>query len=266
MSGRSPETGGTRGDGRVPSAAAVRGATIGLAALCVITVAWWALALWPVEGVPPAWLERARAVCFNAGPSGLPDASGWLLLVGQPIGMLAVLMVIAGDAVRAGLRRAFASPAGLFGVAAVAGLLAAGVVLAAVRVVGAPRDAEWLERASERVPASYPRLDRPLPEIAGLVDQRGDAFGWERVAGRPALLTFGFGHCATVCPMTVMNARQVQDRFRAEGHELALVVITLDPWRDTPARLPALTRQFHMGPGGEGAGTRPESYPAFRPR
>ena len=242
------------GDGRALSAAAVRGAMAGLVALLAVTVAWWALALWPVEGVPPAWLERARAVCFNAGPSGLPDASGWLLLVGQPIGMLAVLMVIAGDPVREGLRRAFASPAGLLGIATVAGVLVAGVVLASVRVAGAPRDAEWLEAVSDRVPASYPRLDRPLPEVVGLVDQHGDAFSWERVAGRPALLTFGFGHCATVCPMTVMNARQVQDRFRAEGLEMDLVVITLDPWRDTPARLPALARQFHLGGDGPGEG------------
>ena len=240
-----------RVDERVSSAHAVRGAMMGLAALVVITVAWWALALWPVEGVPPAWLERARAVCFNAGPSGLPDASGWMLLVGQPVGMLALLMVIAGNAVREGVRRAFGSPAGVLAIAAASGLLAAGVVLAAVRVAGAPRDAEWLEAASQRVPTSYPRLDRPLPEVTGLVDQRGDAFNWERVAGRPALLTFGFGHCATICPMTVMNARQVQARFRAEGHEMVLVVITLDPWRDTPARLPALARQFHLGPGAE---------------
>ncbi|MDE2980956.1 MAG: SCO family protein [Gemmatimonadota bacterium] len=241
-------------DAPAPSPAAVRGAMIGLVALAVITVAWWALALWPVEGVPPAWLERARAVCFNAGASGLPDASGWLLLVGQPIGMLAVLMVIAGDAVRTGVRRALASPAGRLGVAGVTGVLVAGAVLAILRVVDAPRDAEWMEVASARVPASYPRLDRPLPEVAGLVDQYGDTFRWERVAGRPALLTFGFGHCATVCPMTVMNARQVQDRFRAEGHEMDLVVITLDPWRDTPARLPSLARQFHLVGGGAGAG------------
>ena len=244
-----------------PSAAAVRGAAAGMMGLLVITVAWWALALWPVEGVPPAWLERARAVCFDAGPSGLPDASGWLLLVGQPIGMFAVLMVIAGDAVREGVRRAFGSPAGLLGVAAVSGVLLAGVVLAAVRVVGAPRDAEWMEVAEARVPASYPRVNRPLPEVAGLVDQLGEAFGWERVAGRPALLTFGFGHCATVCPATVMNARRVRDLFLREGREMDLVVITLDPWRDTPARLPALAGQFHLdraGPGkGGGAGEEP---------
>ncbi|MCY3677965.1 MAG: SCO family protein [Gemmatimonadetes bacterium] len=242
-----------RQDTRAPSPAAVRGAMIGLVGLVLVTVAWWALALWPVEGVPPAWLERARAVCFNAGASGLPDASGWLLLVGQPIGMLAVLMVIAGDAVRTGVRRALASPVGLLGVAGVAGVLGAGVVLATLRVVDAPRDAEWLDAARARVPASFPRLDRPLPEVAGLVDQHGDAFDWERVAGRPALLTFGFGHCATVCPMTVMNARQARDRFGAEGREMDIVVITLDPWRDTPARLPSLARQFHLGGGGASA-------------
>ena len=249
-----------RVDERAPSLVGVRGAMTALVALSVITVAWWALALWPVEGVPPAWLERARAVCFNAGPSGLPDPSGWLLLVGQPIGMLAVLMVVAGDAVRAGLRRALASPAGRLGMTVAAGVFLAGVVLAVVRVADAPRDAEWLAAASERVPSSYPRLDRPLPEVTGLVDQRGDVFDWQRVAGRPALLTFGFGHCATVCPMTVMNARQVQNRFRADGREMALVVITLDPWRDTPARLPALARQFHLGARGEGDAERIESY------
>ena len=241
-----------QGDGRVPSAVAVRGALAALAGLLVITVAWWALALWPVQGVPPAWLERARLVCFNTGPSGLPDASGWLLLVGQPIGMLAVLMVIAGDAVRAGLRGAFASPAGLLGVAGGSGVLVAGVVLAALRVADAPLDSEWLETARADVPATYPRVDRRLPPV-DLVDQRGNAFGWERVAGRPTLLTFGFGHCATICPMTVMNARQVQDRFDAEGREMALVVITLDPWRDTPARLPALARQFHFVAGDAGS-------------
>ena len=31
-----------------------------------------------------------------------------------------------------------------------------------------------------------------------------------------------------------------------------VVVITLDPWRDSPARLPALARQFHLRGGGDG--------------
>ena len=246
--------------GRAPSAGAARGAMAALAGLLAVTVAWWALALWPVEGVPPAWLERARAVCFNAGPSGLPDASGWLLLVGQPIGMLAVLMVVAGDAVREGMRRASASPTGLAGLATAAAVLVGGLVLSVLRVVDAPRDAEWLEAAGAGVPASYPRTDRRLPPVTGLVDQRGEPFDWERLAGRPAFLTFGFGHCATVCPMTVRNARQAQHRLRTEGREMALVTITLDPWRDTPARLPALARQFDLGAGGARDAERNDSY------
>ena len=205
---RPPADGGAGAEGalwgRAPSEAAVRGAMIGLLGLLAITVAWWALALWPVEGVPPAWLERARAVCFNAGASGLPDASGWLLLVGQPIGMLAVLMVIAGDAVRTGVGRAFASPAGLLGVAGVVGVLLAGVVLAAVRVVGAPRDAEWLEAVSARVPASYPRLDRPLPEVTG--------------TGRSARRSVRLGPCRGAAGAPHLRIRPLRDGMPHDGH------------------------------------------------
>ena len=56
-----------------------------LAFLLLVTAAWWALALLPVPGETPEWLARTRAVCFNATESGLPDASGWLLLIGTVI-------------------------------------------------------------------------------------------------------------------------------------------------------------------------------------
>ncbi len=227
------------------SRSAARGAAGALAGLALITVAWWVLALWPVDGIPPTWLVRARQVCFDAGPSGLPGASGWILLIGQPIGMFAVLMAIAGDAVRASMARARATAAGRTALAAAACLLLAGAGLAGRRVHQAPRDGPWSAVANAEVPASYPRLARVFPPVE-LVDQRGNRFGRESVRGRPTLLTFGFGHCRTVCPLTVENARRVRDRFMEEGREVALVVVTLDPWRDTPARLPALARQFHL--------------------
>src|SRR3990172_488363 len=86
--------------GAAVAAGAERGRALAVAALgslAAITAAWWALALWPVPGGVPEWLARARFVCFNAGPDGLPDASGWLLLVGEPIGMLAVLLAVWGE-------------------------------------------------------------------------------------------------------------------------------------------------------------------------
>lgn len=236
------------GTGRSGSAP-LRVALFSLASILGVTVAWWALALWPSADVPPNWLLRTRQVCFNAGPSGLPDASGWMLLIGQPIGMVAMLMVVAGDTVRAGLGQAKQSGLGRVGLALGVLIPVVGATLAAYRVAGAPGDAEWVEAASEVVPASYPRLDRVAPAL-GLVNQLGEVVEWAQFAGSPVIVTFGFGHCQTVCPLMVQNAVRVQETMRSEGTDVPVVVITLDPWRDTPARLPHLADQFMLDDNG----------------
>jgi hypothetical protein len=37
-----------------------------------------------------------RAVCFGAARDELPNAGGWVLLVGQPLGMLGILLTAWG--------------------------------------------------------------------------------------------------------------------------------------------------------------------------
>jgi protein SCO1/2 len=229
-----------------------RGEAAALAALAflfVVTAAWWALALWPVGGEAPAWLVRARYVCFNTGPSGLPDASGWLLLIGQPIGLLAVLMAIWGDAVRGGLRQLSARSAGRLALVACALLGLTGLGAAAARVADARDDSAPFAVATASVPDTYPRLDRPAPAL-GLVDQAGARIDLAALNGRPALVTFAFAHCETVCPAVVREVVQAQEQLRATG-DLAetprVVVVTLDPWRDTPSRLPTLAKNFGLG-------------------
>jgi protein SCO1/2 len=107
------------------------------------------------------------------------------------------------------------------------------------------------QAASVRLPpgmpaADHPRLDRAAPSL-GLVDQRGETVSLESLAGRPALVTFAFGHCADICPLVVDNARRARDEaWGPDG--AALVVVTLDPWRDTPARLPDLAERWRLGP------------------
>src|SRR3990172_2988440 len=130
--------------GAAVAAGAERGRALAVAALgslAATTAAWWALALWPVPGGVPEWLARARFVCFNAGPDGLPDASGWLLLVGEPIGMLAVLLAVWGRPVRAGLRSLASRPAGRLALAGVGALAALGLGGGAGRVAAASRSA-----------------------------------------------------------------------------------------------------------------------------
>jgi cytochrome oxidase Cu insertion factor (SCO1/SenC/PrrC family) len=233
------------------SARQENGALLALAFLAVVTVAWWAFALWPVPGEPAAWLVRARFVCFNVGPSGLPDASGWLLLAGQPLGMLAALMAICGAALRSGVRRVAARPLGkaLFvacGAALALGLAAAGARVASARSEGVPFAVD------AALPETYPRLDRAAPAL-GLVDQSGARLEAEHLRGRPALVTFAFAHCEAVCPAVVRQAVAAQRQLREKADASRVprvVVVTLDPWRDTPSRLPALAEGYELGTDG----------------
>jgi protein SCO1/2 len=222
-------------------------ALLALGAILAATAAWWALALWPVPGTPPAWLDRARQVCFNAGPDGLPDVSGWMLLIGQPLGMVGFLAVVWPRPLVRGLAELAGRASGRLALGAAALLVGAGLVGAGVKVsrVAAAR-APAVQLPPGMPAADHPRLDRPAPRL-GLVDHEGDVVTVESLAGRPALVTFAFGHCADICPLVVENARRARDEAWGPGGA-TLVVVTLDPWRDTPGRLPGLAERWRLGP------------------
>jgi cytochrome oxidase Cu insertion factor (SCO1/SenC/PrrC family) len=222
-------------------------AALGLAG--AVTVGWWAFALWPLpEGAAPA-LERARAVCFGTdGRGGLPDATGWALLLGQPVLMLSLLMLLWGGAVREGLRSLGAFPAGRVALACAATVLIAAGSLAAWRVstglAALPPVGEWGPVPDEAAVArSQPRLDREAPPL-DLATHRGGELSLSDLEGRPALVTFVFAHCATVCPLVVRDALEAK---RLSPVSPAVVVLTLDPWRDTPSRLRGTAEGWGMG-------------------
>ncbi len=227
-----------------------------LYALLAVTAGWWALALWPVPEAPE-WLARTRWVCFNAAPNGLPDVSGWLLLVGQPIGMLAVLMAGWGRAVRSGLRALAARSAGRTALGATGLLLVAGLALAGVRVTTAERSEVFALGQGAPPLDGWPRLDREAPAL-GLVDQHGERLELARLRGRPALVTFAFGHCGSFCPALVRQTLEAQQQLRARaaaGETQAtriprVVILTMDPWRDTPSRLPHLAKHWGVDEDG----------------
>lgn len=224
----------------------------------IVSVAWWSMALGSIPGAPE-WLERARNVCFNITETGLPDRKGWLMLLGQPPLMLGFLFVGWGDSVRGSLGRLASIPKGRMAISGVVLLLLTGVSLAVTKVADA-RLPEISFGVDEAAPETYPRLDRDWPAAEGLQSQLG-AFSLASLEGRRALVTFAFGHCATICPVVVHQARQVRSQLATDAQsrsgqlpvgwtadELAIVVFTLDPWRDTPNRLPGLVTQFELDP------------------
>jgi protein SCO1/2 len=213
-----------------------------LAVIVAITAAWWALALWPLPDSTPDWLQRTRLVCFGSTRDTLPTPAGWSLLIGEPLAMLAALAIIAGPALRDGLRAlARTLPGRTVLTAGTLGVLA-GLVAAGVRVASASQ-AEPFDITAPG--ADAPRLDRPAPPLV-LTDQHGATVTLERFRGRPVVVAFAYAHCATVCPIIVHAMTAAQERLGADRP--VLLVLTLDPWRDTPSRLPSLAAAWGLGP------------------
>jgi protein SCO1/2 len=219
-------------------------ALTGLVALFVITAAWWALALWPLSAAP-AWLERTRYVCFGVTASGLPDGGGWIGLIAGPLGMLTILLFGWQRGIERLLRRARRSRA----LAGTFAALALGCIVmvtgAAVRVQQARVAPAWLQLDDGVPPPTYPRLDRAAPALS-LTSQHGDAVALDDFRGRPVIVTFAYAHCTTICPVIVTHALRAQEQLRGSTHEPVVLVVTLDPWRDPPSRLPAMAQAWSM--------------------
>lgn len=76
----------------------------------------------------------------------------------------------------------------------------------------------------------------PAPEING-VNWDGSNFSLSRLKGKPVLLFFGYTNCPDVCPTTLAEMRVLRQNLGAKADKMAFVYVTVDPERDTVARL-----------------------------
>jgi protein SCO1/2 len=89
------------------------------------------------------------------------------------------------------------------------------------------------------------RTPRVLPAVT-LEDQGGARFALDAYRGRLLAVEFIYTHCDSVCLSLGMAFRQIRDQLPAQvgGQELALVSISFDPARDTPARMREYAARF----------------------
>ena len=112
-------------------------------------------------------------------------------------------------------------------------------------------------------------LKQPVKPPLPTVDQHGATFDLAQLSGRPVLLTFVFGHCPVICPNLTSTLKRASLAY--PGTPPPVVVVTLDPWRDTPAALPGLLSKWGLAelPGdmifGEPASRRTTTQPALHP-
>ena len=211
-----------------------------LGAVGLVTAAWWVLALYPAASAPE-WMLRTRYVCFGAAPDGLPNAGGWILLAGQPIGMLVMLFAGWGGAVRRDLRWMAGRIPGQVVLVVAAFTVGWGVFSATSVIRRAGRSAESFA-ANDPTPSSR-SIDVPALR---LIDRNERQFDLQTLTDGPVLVTFAFAHCATMCPTAIKELLRIRTRVARE--DIPLVVVTVDPWRDVPARLASIATEWRLGP------------------
>ncbi len=70
-----------------------------------------------------------------------------------------------------------------------------------------------------------------------LTGSDGRPFSSERLAGKPYALFFGFTHCPDVCPTTLARLARLRNQLGKGDEAFAIVLVTVDPERDTPAEM-----------------------------
>jgi protein SCO1 len=76
----------------------------------------------------------------------------------------------------------------------------------------------------------------PMPNFT-LTNTAVEPFNLYDLRGKTIILYFGYTFCPDVCPATLMEITRAKQLLGSQGEDLAVVMITLDPERDTPAKL-----------------------------
>jgi len=89
-----------------------------------------------------------------------------------------------------------------------------------------------------------PVADNPLAADFTLTDQFGKTRSLSEFRGRVVSLFFGFTHCPDICPTHLARQAEVMRQLGPRAEHVAVLFVTLDPERDTPAALKAYMDAF----------------------
>ena len=84
---------------------------------------------------------------------------------------------------------------------------------------------------------------RPAPEFA-LKGTDGTDFKLSRYRGKVVALGFGYTFCPDVCPTTLAELAQARKKLGADAKDFQVIYVTVDPERDSAARLKTYLSAF----------------------
>ena len=80
-----------------------------------------------------------------------------------------------------------------------------------------------------------------------LIDQHGKPRTLAEFRGKVVAIFFGFAHCPEVCPTALAELASGANELGKDADRLQVLLITVDPERDTPAVLSQYVAAFHPG-------------------
>lgn len=86
----------------------------------------------------------------------------------------------------------------------------------------------------------------PVASEIDLARSDGSRFRLSELRGEIVLLFFGYTSCPDVCPATMAELRQALSELQQQdADQVKVVFVTVDPERDTPARVQEYVTQFN---------------------
>lgn len=108
-------------------------------------------------------------------------------------------------------------------------------LLLAALMTGCQQDPPWQTRG----------ITHLMPDLAfTLTDQHGRTVHADDYAGKVVMLFFGFSNCQMTCPATLGKLSAVLNTMGKQANLAQVLFVSVDPNRDTPARLAAYTDSF----------------------
>lgn len=89
----------------------------------------------------------------------------------------------------------------------------------------------------------YPN-PQPAPDFT-LTTTGGEKVSLRDFAGKVILIYFGYTFCPDICPTTMADLARVQAEVDPDGSDVQVVMITVDPARDTPQVAGDYAASFH---------------------
>jgi protein SCO1 len=83
------------------------------------------------------------------------------------------------------------------------------------------------------------------PDFSSLSDQNGHQVALKDLKGKVVLVFFGYTNCPDECPATLAKLKQVVSGLSGAAKDVAVIMVTTDPSRDTPERFRSYLANFN---------------------